>query len=119
MKTIVFLPKDVFTGEELKQIGPAEFHGEKVRGEDDLIEKCRGAEAVLAAMSRTGDLTASFFDALPDLKFVSIYATGYDWVDIEAAKRKGVVVSSCPGYSTPAVADWTMKAIQELDYVEG
>ena len=119
MKTVVFLPKDVFTEEELKAIGSAEFYGEKVRNEDDLIEKCKGAEAVLAAMSRTGDLTDKFFNSLPNLKFVSIYATGYDWVDTKAAKANGVVVSYCPGYSTPAVAGWTMRMLEELDEING
>ena len=54
--------------------------------------------------------------ALPisDLKFVSVYATGYDWVDVEAAKANGVIVSNCPGFSTPAVSDWTIKMIGRL-----
>ena len=119
MKTVVFLPKRLFTKEELALIGPAEFYGEKVESESDLIGKCRGAEAVLAAMSRTGKLTERFFESLPELKFVSVYATGYDWVDVDAARKNGVVVSNCPGYSTPAVADWTISMIQRLGVARG
>lgn len=114
MKTVVFLSKELFTPEQLELIGPADFYGENFESEEDVIEKSRGAEAILAAKSRSGDLRKKFFDSLPDLKFVSIYATGYDWIDLGAANEHGVTVSSCPGFSTPAVSDWTISMIQEL-----
>ena len=114
MKVVVFLPEAGFTVKQLEEIGPAVFYGEKVKDETELIDKCLNAEAVLATWGRTGMLSAKFFDSLPKLKFVSIYSTGYDWVDIEAARRNKVVVSYCPGYSTAAVADWTMSMIEKL-----
>ena len=114
MKTVVFIPKDRFTEDELKLIGDAEFFGEKVKDEDDLINKCKDADYVLAAISRTGDLTRKFFESLPNLKFVSIFATGYEWVDVEAAKENNVVISNAPDYCTEAVAEYTITMLLRL-----
>ncbi len=114
MKTVVFVPKQRFTKEELKLIGNADFHGEKVRDEADLITKCRDADYVLASVLRTRNLTKKFFDSLPKLKFVSLFATGYEWVDIDAAKKHGVVVSNAPNYSTEAVAEYSITMILRL-----
>ena len=118
-ETIVFLPKAEFTEKQLELIGPAKFYSEKVNNDDDLIEKCKNAEAVLAANSRTGALSAKFFDSLPNLKFVSVYSTAFDWVDLEAAKRNNVTVSYCPGFATEAVANWTISMITKLIQPKG
>ena len=50
---------------------------------------------------------AKIFDACPGLKFVGVLATGYNIIDIAAAKEHGVVVCNIPGYSTDAVAQMT------------
>ncbi|MFH0713037.1 MAG: NAD(P)-dependent oxidoreductase [Candidatus Micrarchaeota archaeon] len=119
MKVVVFLAKEDFTERQLKLIGPATFYNEVVKSEADLIEKCRDAEAVLATPKRVIQLTANFFNSLPKLKFVSVYATGCDWVDVSAAKVHGVEISYCPGYCTSAVAEWTITMLQKLCQPKG
>ncbi len=114
MNVVVFLPKTDFTTRQLELIGPATFYGKSVTSEKDLIQKCLEADAVLATQKRTDNLTSSFFNSLPKLKFVSIYSTGYDFVDLNAAKAHRVTVSYCPGHCTSAVADWTISMIQKL-----
>jgi len=51
---------------------------------------------------------------LPDLKFISVMATGYNIVDLQTAGKQGVRVSNVRGYSTDSVAQHAMALILEL-----
>ncbi|MDD5017732.1 MAG: phosphoglycerate dehydrogenase [Eubacteriales bacterium] len=44
-------------------------------------------------------------DASPKLKVIARFGTGYDSVDLEEAKKHGIVVTNCPGLNAPAVAE--------------
>lgn len=59
-------------------------------------------------------ITQEVFDKCPNLKYVGLFATGYNNVDLAAASRRGVVVCNVPAYSTNAVAQHTFALI--LDY---
>ena len=59
-------------------------------------------------------LTRAIFDACPQVKYVGVLATGYNVVDIAAAKEKGIVVTNVPAYSTQAVAQFTMALLLEI-----
>lgn len=68
---------------------------------DEVIARCSGATAVF---TNKVIIDADTIAALPDLKFIGVLATGYNNVDIEAARRAGIVVSNVPAYSTMSVA---------------
>ena len=67
----------------------------------EVIDRCLGAEAVL---TNKVVLTDDVMQALPQLKYIGVMATGYNVVDIDAARRRGIVVTNVPAYSTPSVA---------------
>ena len=59
-------------------------------------------------------LTAETFAQLPNLRFVSVTATGYNIVDVEAARARAIPVSNIPVYGTDSVAQYTMALLLEL-----
>lgn len=68
---------------------------------EDTVERCHGAEAVLTnkvVMSR------EIIAQLPSLRYIGVLATGYNVVDIEAARERGITVTNIPAYSTDSVA---------------
>jgi len=71
------------------------------RTEDDVIEAGRGVAALL---TQYAPITARVFGALPELRMVGRYGVGYDIVDVEAARERGVWVANVPDYGTEEVA---------------
>ena len=71
---------------------------------DELHDAVRGADAVVTMLHDTVD--AAFLDAAGDgLRVVANVAVGYDNVDVEAARTRGVIVTNTPGVLTDATAD--------------
>lgn len=70
---------------------------------DEIVE--RAAEADIVLTNKT-PLSAATLDKLPRLRYIGVLATGYNIVDIEAAKERGIVVTNIPSYSTDSVAQW-------------
>ena len=67
----------------------------------ELLERSNGAEVLITNKTL---ITAQDMEALPQLKYIGVLATGYNVVDVEAAKKKGIVVTNIPAYSTSSVA---------------
>jgi glycerate dehydrogenase len=78
---------------------------------DLIIERAEGAEIIFTNKT---PLTEKEFAALPDLKFVGILATGYNVVDIEAARKRNIPVCNIPTYGTESVAQMTFALLLEL-----
>ena len=63
----------------------------------------RSADAEVLITNKTV-LNAEHMSALPNLKYIGVLATGYNVVDIDQAKKRGIVVTNIPAYSTNSVA---------------
>lgn len=72
--------------------------------EDALIERIRDAELVLNIRS-SSKFTARVFDSCPRLRLLSVWGTGLDHVDLDAAARRGVTVTNTPGVSAISIAE--------------
>lgn len=75
---------------------------------EEVAERVGDAEIVLTNKCR---ISREVFEKCPELKYVGVFATGYNNVDIAAAKERGAVVSNVPGYSTNSVAQHTFALI--------
>lgn len=78
---------------------------------EDIVTRIGDAEVVYTNKT---PLTRETFDACPNIKFVGVLATGYNIVDIEAAKEKGIPVSNIPTYGTAAVSQYAIALLLEL-----
>ena len=76
-----------------------------------VIARAADAEIVLTNKTVLG---ADAIAALPRLRFVTVLATGYDVVDVAAARRRGIPVSNVPEYGTAGVAQHTLALLLEL-----
>lgn len=73
----------------------------------------RIGEAEIALTNKT-PLPKEVIDSCPNLKYIGVLATGYNVVDVEAAKNKGVSVCNIPTYGTAAVGQFAMALLLEI-----
>lgn len=78
---------------------------------DEVVERAAGAPIVLTNKTR---IDRDAIRELKELQYIGELATGYDNIDVAAAKERGIVVSNVPGYSTPSVVQLTWSLILEL-----
>ncbi|HYW46467.1 MAG TPA: hydroxyacid dehydrogenase [Bryobacteraceae bacterium] len=80
------------------------YHDTLPGSEERLIERIGTAEIVLNIRS-SSRFTARVFAACPRLRLLSVWGTGTDHVDLEAAARHGVTVTNTPGVSAVSIAE--------------
>jgi len=81
---------------------------------DDLAEvKSRIGDAEVVYTNKT-PMPKEVFDACPNIKFVGVLATGYNVVDVAAAKEKGIPVCNIPTYGTNAVGQFAIALLLEI-----
>lgn len=95
--------------DELKALGECVIYDRTAP--EEVLERAAGATIVLTNKTV---LTAAQIDALPELKYIGVLATGYNIVDIEAARTRGIVVTNIPSYSTPSVAQMVFAHILNI-----
>ena len=89
----------------LKAFGEYEVYDRTPGGEAEIIRRIGDAEIVITNKVPISD---AVIDACPGLKYIAVTATGYNVVDYEYAKRRGIPVSNVPAYGTAAVAQFAI-----------
>ncbi|MDR0570701.1 MAG: D-2-hydroxyacid dehydrogenase [Clostridiales Family XIII bacterium] len=77
----------------------------------ETVGRIGGAEAV---MTNKTPITREVMAACPGLRYIGVLATGYNVVDVEAAREMGVTVTNVPAYGTPSVAQHVFALLLEL-----
>lgn len=78
---------------------------------EQTIPRLQGAQV---ALTNKTVLNEAVFAACPDLRYVGVLATGYNVVDLAAARVRGILVTNIPAYSTDSVAQFVFALLLEL-----
>jgi len=76
-----------------------------------VVERAAGAQALLSNKVVVGHAEMS---ALPDLRYIGVQATGFNIIDVETARKRGIVVTNVPAYGTQSVAQHVFALLFEL-----
>lgn len=80
-------------------------------GEAQIIERIGDADIIVPNKT---PITETVLSACPNVKLIAITSTGYNVIDCDAAKRRGIPVCNVPGYGTAAVSQFTIALLLEL-----
>lgn len=98
--------------DRIAQMGELKVYDRTPKTDTELIvDRIGDAEAVLMTNAL---LTREVFERCPSIRYVGVMATGYDAVDLEAAREKGIPVCNIPAYGTDFVAQSTIALLLEI-----
>lgn len=97
------------TWDALKALGDLTVYNRTPR--ELIIERIGNAEIIYTNKTV---IDKDILNACPGIKFIGVLATGYNVVDVETAKDKGIPVANVPAYSTAAVSQFTIALLLEL-----
>lgn len=95
--------------EGLQSLGEVEVY--ERTSPDEVVARAEKAEIVL---TNKVVLDKPTIDRLPLLRYIGVLATGYNVVDLEETRRRGITVTNIPAYSTDSVAQMTFAHILNI-----
>lgn len=95
--------------DNLKELGDVTIY--EYTKPEEILDRIGDADIVYTNKT---PLTKETFDAKPNIKFVGVLATGYNVVDVGAAKDKGIPVCNVPTYGTTAVGQFVFALLLEM-----
>ncbi len=95
--------------EGVKKLGDLAIHDRTAPA--DVVSRSKDAEIVFTNKT---PVDAAALEQLPKLKYIGVLATGYNIVDVDAAKKLGIIVANVPGYGTSSVVQMTFALLLEL-----
>ncbi|WP_125143071.1 D-2-hydroxyacid dehydrogenase [Clostridium transplantifaecale] len=78
---------------------------------DTIIERIGDAEAVLVS---NVPITGKIIESCPSIRYIGLLSTGYDGIDIAAAREKNIPVCNIPTYGTNSVSQFTIALLLEI-----
>lgn len=95
--------------EGMEQLGELVVYDRTAAAE--IVTRIGDAEAVITNKTPISEET---MNQCPNIKYIGVLATGYNVIDVEAAKKRGIIISNIPTYGTAAVAQMTMAMLLEI-----
>ena len=95
--------------DELGALGELQIYDRTSR--EDVVGRIGDAEAVFV---NKVPIDREILEACPSIKYIGVFATGYNVVDIEAARERNIPVCNVPTYGTTAVAQFVFAMLLEI-----
>ncbi len=95
----------------LRALGEVVIYDHSTKDEAEIIRRIGDAEIVVANKS---PISRRVLDACPNVKYITVQATGYDPIDYAYAREKGIPVSNVPTYGTASVAQFAIALLLEI-----
>lgn len=95
---------------EMEELGDFKVY-DRTENTEKIIERSKGAEVLFTNKTI---LTKEIINKLPHLKYIGVLATGYNVVDLEAAKENGIVVTNIPAYGIESVVQMSIALLLEI-----
>ena len=95
----------------LRALGDVVIYDHSTKDEAEIIRRIGDAEIVVANKS---PISRRVLDACPNVKYITVQATGYDPIDYAYAREKGIPVSNVPTYGTASVAQFAIALLLEI-----
>ncbi|WP_194768426.1 D-2-hydroxyacid dehydrogenase [Tamlana sp. I1] len=95
----------------LEEIGDLTVYDRTALDSKSILENIGDAEIIFTNKT---PISKAVIEKAPQLKYIGVLATGYNIIDVDAAKKQGVVVCNVPSYSTKSVAQFTMALLLEM-----
>lgn len=95
----------------LDKYGEYKIYDRTPANQDEVARRIGNADIVFTNKT---PIRKEAMDACPDIKFISVLATGYNIVDYKYAREKGIPVSNVPSYGTAAVAQFAIALLLEI-----
>jgi glycerate dehydrogenase len=93
----------------LRELGSCEIYDRSAQ--DEIVPRSTSADLVLTNKVK---LNREYMSSVPTLKYIGVTATGYNIVDVAAARERKVIVTNVPTYGTQSVAQMTFALLLEL-----
>lgn len=95
----------------LRALGDVVIYDHSTKDEAEIIRRVGDAEIVVANKS---PISRRVLDACPNVKYITVQATGYDPINYVYAREKGIPVSNVPTYGTASVAQFAIALLLEI-----
>jgi len=97
--------------EGFEKLGSVTVHDRTPASEDEIIRRIGDAEIVITNKT---PISANTIAKSPAIRYIGVLATGYNVVDVDAAKAKNIPVCNIPAYGTDAVAQFAIALLLEI-----
>jgi len=113
---LVVLDKNDFNPkqrEELKKLANVVvIFDDLPKNDGEAIKRIGDSDAVIVCWY---SINKNILESCPNIKYLGIVATGYEWCDVDYAVQKGLIATNVPAYATEAVSNYIFKQLERFD----